>query len=76
MGFEASDAGFDVFLGNYRGVYPRKLSPKAEKNKNYWNYSIDHIAKYDIAAFIDRIFEIKLEEFKSLESEKVKNLSE
>ena len=76
MGFVASDAGFDVFLGNYRGIYPRKLSPRAEKDKNYWDYSIDHIAKYDIAAFIDKIFEIKLEELKTFEPEKVKKFSD
>lgn len=26
IGYEARDAGYDVFLGNYRGVYPRKLA--------------------------------------------------
>lgn len=76
MGFVASDAGFDVFLGNYRGIYPRKLSPRAKKDKNYWDYSIDHIAKYDITAFIDKIFEIKVEELKIFEPEKVEKFSD
>ena len=66
IGYEARDAGFDVFLGNYRGVYPRKLAAwkQNEKDCNYWDYSIDHIAKHDIYAFIRKIFEIKVEEFK------------
>ncbi len=25
MAFQARDSGYDVFMGNYRGVYPRKL---------------------------------------------------
>jgi len=28
MAFAAKDSGFDVFLGNYRGVYPRKVTPE------------------------------------------------
>jgi pimeloyl-ACP methyl ester carboxylesterase len=60
LGFEARDGGFDVYLGNYRGVYPRKT--KYDK-ADYWNYSVDHIAKYDIHAFMKKIFEIKVKEY-------------
>jgi hypothetical protein len=54
LGFEARDSGYDVFLGNYRGVYPRKMAPwkAAQQDSHYWRYSIDHIAHYDIRAFI------------------------
>lgn len=31
MAFAAHDNGFDVFLGNYRGLYPRKVTPEREK---------------------------------------------
>lgn len=55
LGFEARDSGYDVFLGNYRGVYPRKMA-KWKKDDDYWFYSIDHIAKYDIHAFLTKIF--------------------
>lgn len=61
LGYEARDAGFDVYLGNYRGVYPRKTKEPVE---DYWDYSIDHLAKYDIHAFMKKIFEIKLKDFK------------
>ena len=30
-------------------------------------YSIDHIARYDIYAFMTKIFEIKIKEFKEIE---------
>lgn len=54
MGLAAHEAGYDVFLGNIRGVYPRKVNQKltADKNFDYWNYAIDEVAKYDIYAFI------------------------
>ena len=71
IGYEARDAGYDVFLGNYRGVYPRKLAEWKQKQQdcNYWDYSIDHIAKFDIYAFIHKIFETKVEEFKEREND-------
>lgn len=49
-------------MGNYRGVYPRKLAKWKEDQEgcNYWDYSIDHIAKYDIHAFITKIVAIKI----------------
>lgn len=62
----AHRCGFDVFLGNFRGVYPRKLAPwKAKSGVSYWNYNIDHLAKFDISAFIKTIYEVKLDEFKA-----------
>ena len=66
LGFEARDSGYDVFLGNYRGVYPRKMA-KWKQDDDYWFYSIDHIAKYDIHAFLSKIFQIKVDEYKQME---------
>ena len=50
------------YRGHYRGVYPRKLAKwkKDQEGCNYWDYSIDHIAKYDIHAFITKIVAIKI----------------
>lgn len=73
LGFETRESGYDVFLGNYRGVYPRKLA-KWKEGSDYWSYSIDHIARHDIYAFMTKIFEIKVKEFK--ESENCDGLSE
>lgn len=66
----AHRTGFDVFLGNFRGVYPRKLAPWKQKSAvSYWNYNIDHLAKYDISAFINTIIKVKVEEMKALVKE-------
>lgn len=51
IAYQAHESGFDVFLGNFRGVYPRKMAQGYDMS-NYWNYNIDHLAKYDLAAFI------------------------
>ena len=57
----AHRAGFDVFLGNFRGIWPRKLASwKQASGVSYWNYNIDHLAKYDIAAFVKTIIELKV----------------
>jgi len=69
IAFAAYDDGCDVFMGNFRGVYPRKVTPwrdqmQREGKADYWFYSIDHLAKYDIRAFIEAIFNIKVEDFK------------
>ena len=47
IAYKTCDAGFDVYLGNFRGIYPRKISKLKDPN-SYWNYNIDHLAKYDI----------------------------
>ena len=51
VAYQAYEQGLDVFLGNFRGIYPRKVA-KQKDPKSYWDYNIDHLAKYDVAAFI------------------------
>lgn len=71
MGFEALESGYDVYMGNYRGVYPRKVAPGFHgPDFDYWDYSIDHIAKYDIHAFLKAIMDTKTAEFKHIYPEK------
>ena len=66
-GYLAHRSGFDVYMGNFRGIYPRKLAPWKQKSTvSYWNYNIDHLAKYDIAAFVDKIVSVKVSEIKSI----------
>ena len=79
--FLASDNGYDVFLGNYRGLFPRKVSAAREKLQNegkasYWDYSIDHIAKYDIKAFMQTIFRTKFKEFQQFYPQECEGLSQ
>lgn len=51
-------AGFDVWLGNNRGVpYSRKhinLDPETDENK-YYDYSFYELGQYDLTAFVDAI---------------------
>jgi pimeloyl-ACP methyl ester carboxylesterase len=72
------ESGYDVYMGQYRGVYPRKLAQWKEKRdgySSYWDYSIDHIAKYDIQAFLKRILAIKVGEFIEMNPEEAKKMS-
>lgn len=51
VAYQAYEEGHDIFLGNFRGIYPRKMASWKDP-KTYWDYNIDHYSKYDIPAFI------------------------
>uniref|UniRef100_A0A098LWX8 Lipase n=1 Tax=Pantherophis guttatus TaxID=94885 RepID=A0A098LWX8_PANGU len=54
LGFVLADAGFDVWLGNSRGnTWSRKHVNYTTKQKEYWMFSFDEMAKYDIPASIN-----------------------
>jgi pimeloyl-ACP methyl ester carboxylesterase len=62
----------DVFLGNFRGygLSPHYLeTTEAFNKKNYWDYSINEHAFYDIRAFVEKITEIKKKELNCDEDE-------
>lgn len=65
IAYQAYEEGYDVFLGNFRGIYPRKVA-KWRDPKTYWNYNVDHLAKYDLQAFIETIYKTKIEELKKI----------
>lgn len=49
-------------MGNFRGVFPRKMTPWREQQGTYWNYNIDHLGQYDLDTFIQKIICKKTEE--------------
>lgn len=65
IAYQAHESGFDVFLGNFRGIYPRKVASWKDPS-TYWNYNLDNLAIYDVKAFIKTIYETKIEELKAV----------
>ncbi|XP_023318335.1 lipase 3-like [Trichogramma pretiosum] len=56
LGFLLADAGYDVWLGNFRG---NKYSPGHiyynHSNSEYWNFSFHEMGMFDIPSMIDYI---------------------
>jgi len=55
LAFILSDAGYDVWLGNYRGnTYSRAhLHFDPDTDLDYWQFSWDEMGKYDLPAMIN-----------------------
>ena len=51
-----------MFMGSFRGVYPRKTTEWRAELGDYWNYNIDHLGKYDLSSFITKIIDVKTKE--------------
>lgn len=60
--FAAFDQGYDVFLGNFRGLVSREHINKNISSRQYWNYSINEHGTEDIPAMIEKIHQIKISE--------------
>ncbi|KAK6148665.1 hypothetical protein DH2020_019577 [Rehmannia glutinosa] len=67
--FAAFDQGYDVFLGNLRGLVSREHVDKNISSRQYWTYSINEHGVEDIPAMIEKIHEIKISELKSNQSD-------
>lgn len=65
--FAAYDQGFDVFLGNFRGLVSREHVDKHISSRRYWKYSINEHGTQDIPAMIEKIHEIKMSELSDLQ---------
>ncbi|QCD92143.1 lysosomal acid lipase/cholesteryl ester hydrolase [Vigna unguiculata] len=57
--FAAYDQGYDVFLGNFRGLVSREHVNKNISSRQYWRYSINEHGTEDIPAMIEKIHEVK-----------------
>ncbi|KAL1216823.1 Triacylglycerol lipase 2 [Cardamine amara subsp. amara] len=62
--FAAYDQGYDVFLGNFRGLVSRDHVNKNISSKEFWRYSVNEHGTEDIPAMIEKIHEIKTAELK------------
>lgn len=59
LGYILADAGYDVWLGNYRGnTYSRNHTYLEPKDKIFWDFTWDEMAKYDIPAEITKVLEV------------------
>ncbi|KAI9088084.1 hypothetical protein K1719_030061 [Acacia pycnantha] len=60
--FAAYDQGYDVFLGNFRGLVSREHVNKNISSHQYWRYSINEHGTEDIPAMIEKIHQVKTAE--------------
>ncbi|XP_026407831.1 uncharacterized protein LOC113303058 [Papaver somniferum] len=63
--FAAFDQGYDVFLGNFRGLVSREHVDKGLSSRQYWRYSVNEHGTQDIPAMIEKINQVKTHELRA-----------
>ncbi|KAL4362680.1 hypothetical protein GQ457_04G038960 [Hibiscus cannabinus] len=71
--FAAYDQGYDVFLGNLRGLVSREHVDKNISSRKYWWYTVNEHGTEDIPAMIEKIHEIKTAELKIIQPDEEMN---
>ncbi|CAM8932639.1 unnamed protein product [Rhodiola kirilowii] len=74
--FAAYDQGYDVYLGNFRGLVSREHVNKNISSRQYWNYSINEHGTEDIPAMIDKIHQIKVSELVNAQTDSQEGTSD
>ncbi|CAL8131351.1 unnamed protein product [Orchesella dallaii] len=59
LAFTLADAGYEVWLANGRGTTPSKNHTHldADKDFDYWDFSMDHVSTLDLPLMIDLILQ-------------------
>lgn len=62
LGYILADSGYDVWLGNFRGNTNSRMHVSLDpKNKDYWQFTFDEMAKYDLPAMIQHALDVSCE---------------
>jgi len=64
--FAAFDQGYDVFLGNFRGLASREHVNPNISARSYWHYTANEHGTQDIPAMLTRIHELKMGELQHI----------
>ncbi|KAI6236165.1 Lipase [Aphelenchoides besseyi] len=58
-GYVFADAGYDVWLGNFRGnTYGKEHTKLTTDDRQFWRFSWDEMAQYDLEAMFNTIEEV------------------
>jgi pimeloyl-ACP methyl ester carboxylesterase len=62
-------AGYDVFLGNFRGLASKEHVNRNISAQSYWRYSVNEHGTQDIPAMLSKIHEIKTSDLKDIKDD-------